>query len=103
MQGGKGDTDVKDRLLGEGEGGVIWEIHIETCTLPYAEQMASTSSMQEARHPKFVLWDNPERWGVREVAGGLRMEGTHVYLWLIHVNVWGKPPQYWKAIILQLK
>jgi len=29
--------------------------------------------------------------------------GTHVYPWLIHVNVWQKPPQYYKVISLQLK
>ena len=32
MQGSKGDTDVKNRLLdsmGEGEGGIIWEKSIE--------------------------------------------------------------------------
>lgn len=27
----------------------------------------------------------------------------YVYLWLIHVDVWQKPTQYCKAIILQLK
>ena len=26
-----------------------------------------------------------------------------MYLWLIHVDVWQKPTQYCKAIILQLK
>ena len=30
-------------------------------------------------------------------------EGTYVYLWLIHVDVWQKPTQYYKAIILRLK
>ena len=30
-------------------------------------------------------------------------EGTYVYLWLIHVDVWQKPIKYCKAIILQLK
>ena len=35
--------------------------------------------------------------------GGFRREGTYVYLWLIHVDVWQKPKQYCKAIILQLK
>ena len=30
------------------------------------------------------------------------MGGTHVYLWLIHVDVWQKPSQYFKLIILQL-
>ena len=28
--------------------------------------------------------------------------GTYMYLWLIHVDVWQKPIQYGKAIILQL-
>ena len=40
MQGSKGDTDVKNRLLdsvGEGEGGMIWENNMETCTLPYVK------------------------------------------------------------------
>ena len=29
--------------------------------------------------------------------------GTHVHPWLIHVNVWQKPPHYCKVISLQLK
>ena len=43
-----------------------------------------------------VSWDG--RW-----EGGSRGRGTYVYLWLIHVDVWQKPTQYGKAIILQLK
>ena len=39
----------------------------------------------------------------REIGGGLQREGTYVYLWLIHVDVWQKPTQYCKAIIPQLK
>ena len=38
-----------------------------------------------------------------EVEGRLRREGTYVYLWLIHANIWQKPTHYCKAIILQLK
>ena len=38
-----------------------------------------------------------------EVGGSFRREGTRVYLWLIHVDVWQEPTQYCKAIILQLK
>ena len=30
-------------------------------------------------------------------------EGTYVYLWLIHDDVWQKPISHCKAIILQLK
>ena len=29
--------------------------------------------------------------------------GTYVHLWLMHVDVWQKPTQYCKAVILQLK
>ena len=42
-----------------------------------------------------MLCGNLEWWEVRE--------GTYVYLWLIHVDVWQKPTQYCKAIIFQLK
>ena len=31
------------------------------------------------------------------------MGGTHVDQWLTHVDVWQKPTQYCKALILQLK
>ena len=31
------------------------------------------------------------------------MEEIYVYLWPIHVDVWQKRTQYYKAIILQLK
>ena len=47
------------------------------------------------------LCDNLEGWN--GVGGGMEVqEGTYVYLWLIHVDVWQKPTQYCKAIILQL-
>ena len=66
MQGGKGNTDVKNRLLDseeEGEGGMIWEYSIETCISPYIMMvmMTSASLMHEAGHPKTVHGDNPER------------------------------------------
>ena len=38
-----------------------------------------------------------------EVERRFKREGTHVYLWLIHVDIWQKPTQHCKAIILQLK
>ena len=40
MQGSKGDTDVKNRLLdsvGEDKGEMIWENSFETCILPYVK------------------------------------------------------------------
>ena len=36
----------------------------------------------------------------REAGGGFRMEGTHVYLWPVHIDVWQIPSQYCKVIIL---
>jgi len=30
-----------------------------------------------------------------EVGGGLRMWGTHVYLWSIHIDVWQKQSKYY--------
>ena len=64
--------------------------------------MTTASSMHEAGHSKPVLWDNPEGGG-GEGAGRRGQDGeTHVHPWLIHVDVWQKPPQYCKVIILQL-
>ena len=34
---------------------------------------------------------------------GFKEEGTYIYLQLINVDIWQKPTQYCKAIILQLK
>ena len=38
-----------------------------------------------------------------EVGRRFKRKGTHVYLWLIHVDVWQKPTQYCNVITLQLK
>ena len=38
-----------------------------------------------------------------EVGEWFKREGTYVFLWLIHVDVWQRPVQYCKAVILQLK
>ena len=35
------------------------------------------------------------------LGGRFKMEGTYVYLWLIHAGVWQKSMQYYKAIIRQ--
>ena len=59
--------------------------------------------MCDAGNPRPVLCDNLEGWGGEGGGGGLQDGGTHVCLWLIHADVWQKPSQYWKAIILQLK
>ena len=65
--------------------------------------MTRASSMHEAGHSKLVLWDNPEGWDGDGGGRGFKMGGTRVHPWLIHVDVWQKPPYYCKGIIRQLK
>ena len=62
--------------------------------------MASPSSMCETGHPKPLYWDSPEGWD-GEGGGGFRM-GAQVHPWLIHINVWQKPPQYCNLISLKI-
>ena len=50
--------------------------------------------MYDAGHPKLVLCDSLEGWSGKGGGRGFRMEGTHVYLWPIHIDVWQKPSQY---------
>ena len=38
--------------------------------------------------------ENLEGWRAGEGGGRFVMEGTHVYLWLIHTDIRQKPPQY---------
>ena len=47
-----------------------------------------------------MLWDNLDKWGGAGGGSEVRMVEAYVYLWLIHVIVWDKPMQHWKAIIL---
>ena len=65
--------------------------------------MTSASLMHEAGPSKPVLGDNSEGWGGQGVVRGIQDGETHVNPLLIHVNVWQKPLQYCKAIILQLQ
>ena len=90
--------------MGEGEGGMIWENGIETCKISCMKRVASPGSMHNTGclglagalgRPRGMEWG-----GRREEGSGWR---THVHPWLIHVNVWQKPPQYCKVISLQLK
>ena len=71
--------------VGEGKGGMIWENSIETCILPYVNQMTRASLMHEAGHSKLELWDNPEGWdGEGYGRGGLKMEGhMDTYGWFM--------------------
>ena len=76
----------------------------ETYRPPCAKQRASGNWPEASgsltcplRQPRGV------GWGGREAGRGLKREGTHVYLWLIHADAWQKAAQHCKATILQLK
>ena len=64
--------------MGEGEGGMIWEIGIETYIVSYVKRIASPGSMHDTGCLGLVHWDDPEGWygegGVRGV-----QDGEHVY------------------------
>ena len=46
-------------LLGEDEGGMIWENGIETCILSYKKRIASPGSMHDTGCLELVHWDDP--------------------------------------------
>ena len=66
------------------------------CILSYVKWITGSDSMNETG---LVHWDDPGGWD-RGGGSGWR---THVRLWLIDVDVWQKPLQYYKVISLQLK
>ena len=53
------------------------------------------------RELKPGLCNNLEGWDRKGDVRRFRRKGTYVYPWLIHVDVWQKPTQFCKAIILQ--
>ena len=57
--------------------------------------------MHETEHSGLVHWDDPEGWVWEGVGSEVQDGGTHAYPWLIHVNVWQKPLQCCKIIIVK--
>ena len=92
MWDSKRDTDVKNSLLdavGEGEGGMIWENSIETCTLSYVKQIASPGSMHETGCSGLVQWDDPKGWNGEGGGRGVQ-DGEHVYTHGQFMSMYGK-------------
>ena len=63
------------------------------------KEIASPGSMHETGCSGLVHSNDHEGWDGEGCSGW----GIHVHPWLIHVNVWQKPLQYYKVISLQLK
>ena len=62
----------------------------QRCILSYVKRIASPGSMHETGCSGLVHWDDPEGWDGEGGGRGLQDGETHVYPWLIHVNVWQK-------------
>ena len=83
---------MKNRLLdlmGEGEGGMIYENSIETCILPYGNWIASPGSMHETGHSGLVHWDDPEGWDGEGGGRGFH-DGEHMYTRGGFMSMYGK-------------
>ena len=70
----------------EGEGGMIWENGIETCTISYVKRIASPGSMHETGCLGLVHWDDPEGWD----GMGVAQDGKHVYTRGGFMSMYGK-------------
>ena len=86
--------------VGEGEAETDWKNTIETYTPLLAKWINWRFAARHRALKPGALWQ-ARGWG--EVGGGFTREGSYVYLWLTHGDVWQKPIQHCKAIILQLK
>ena len=63
--------------MGEGEGGMIWENGIETCTISYMKQIASPGSMHDTGCLGLRCTEMTQRDGMgRKVGEGFRMGNT---------------------------
>ena len=91
-------TDIKEGRRGWDE----WrEQHGNIYTTIYIT--ASGNFLYESRNSNQGSVTTQRRGMGQEVGRRFRREGTYVDLWLIHVDVWQKPTQHCKEIILQLK
>ena len=88
-------------FVGEGEGGVFWENSFETSIYQgWNRSPTQVGCMRQVLRAGALGRPRGMGWGGRQEGGS--GWGTHVNPWLIHVNVWQKPPQYCKVISLQL-
>ena len=72
-------------------------------TLPYVKQTADGNLLNDSGNSNWGSVRTLKGGVGRQVGGKFKREGTYVYLWLSHVDVWQKPAQFCKAIILPLK
>ena len=101
MQGSSGDTDIENRLMElvgwgeEEEGGMYGESNMETYIIEC--KIDSGNLLYDSGNSNLGSVTILRGGMRREVGGRFKREGTYVYLRLIHVDVWRKATQYYKA------
>ena len=98
-QGSSGDADVEGRLVGPEDDaragrmdGAAWRrAHRRVW-----DRRRASAVWRRGSRP--VLWDDLEGWD-----GGGGREGTHAYLWPVHVAARQRPAQSCRAVVPQLK
>ena len=60
-------------------------------------------TLYDAGNSNLGLCDNQDGWDVVRDGTDVQERGAYVYLWRIHIDIWQKPIQYCKTIVLQLK
>ena len=76
-------------MLGEGDGGMIWENGIETCIISYMKQVITPGSMHDTGCLVLVHWNDPEGW-YGEGGGRRVQDGEHVYTCGRFTLIYGK-------------
>ena len=93
LQGSNRDADMENRLadtVAEGEGRKNWESYQWNIYMIIGKIHRGFCLMMQGAQPSAL-------------GGRFKKEGPYIHLWLIHVDVWQKSIQHFKAIILHLK
>jgi len=92
LQGSNGDADIEKSLMDtgsgeEGEGGTKGESNMEAYTLPYGKQVTNGNLLYDSGNSNqgsVTTYMDGKGW---EVGGRFKREGTYIYQWLTHVDV----------------
>ena len=99
LQGSSGDAERENRFVDtvwEEEGGTNWknsmEIYITICKIDGGNLLCNIGNSTQC---SVTTWS----CGMGTEVGRRFKEGTYVYQWLSHVDIWQKPAQYYTGNI----
>ena len=104
LQGRNRDT-VRGQTCGYSGGRRGWDKYRVTLKHKYYHmlnrQLVGSCWATQDPHRCAVMTERGGMWW--GLGGRLKTEGTYVYLWLLHADIWQIPTRFHKAIFLQLK